>query len=74
MASDKSLNAMIGRAVVDDNFRGRLLKDPEATVKAEGYDVGTDMLDKIKGIDPAAADAAARSLDEKFAVRRTAGG
>lgn len=69
----KGLNELIGRAVTDPDFRQQLLTDPEGTVKAGGYEIPTETMDQLKQIDPSAAEAAAKNLDETFA-RRVAGG
>lgn len=63
---------LIGRAVIDPEFRARLLADPEGTITAEGYDVPADLVAQIKALDPEAANAAAAGLDAAFAERRAA--
>jgi hypothetical protein len=71
--SGKSQEELIGRAVIDPEFRKRLLSDPEGTIRAEGYEVDQDFLDQLKSIDPEAAEAAAANLDSAFPERKAAG-
>ena len=70
--SDKSQEEVIGRAVIDPDFRDRLLKDPEGTVKAEGYAVSAEFITQLKDMDTDAAMAAASNLDGAFAQRKAA--
>jgi hypothetical protein len=71
-SSEKGTDSLIGRAVIDPDFRRRLLTDPEATIAAEGYEVSPEIMGQLKGMDPAAAEAAAANLDAAFADRRAA--
>jgi len=72
MAS-KGREELIGRAITDKDFRQRLLKDPEGTIRAEGFVVDAETLAKLKQIDPVAAEEAAKNLDETFASRAAGG-
>lgn len=52
---------LISRAVVDPNFRKRLLADPDDVIATDGYEISDDMLAQIKksiAMSPAAVDAA----------------
>lgn len=72
MSMKKDTKELIGRAVVDTDFRRRLLQDPEATIRDEGYEIDEEVLLKLKSVDPAVAEATARQLDEAFAIRNAA--
>lgn len=63
---------LIGRAIIDADFRKRLLADPQGTIEAEGFEVEPELIEQLKGIDPAAAEAAAAGLDQAFSERRAA--
>ncbi|WP_437735959.1 Franean1_4349 family RiPP [Sorangium sp. So ce1335] len=61
MTSKKTEAELIGRAVVDSSFRQQLLADPERTIAAEGYEVGSETLQRIRDAStstPEAVDAA----------------
>lgn len=68
----KGKEELIGRAVVDADFRKRLLENPEAVVKAEGYEIDAATLAQIKSVDPAAAEAATSDIDSAFSDRKAA--
>lgn len=63
---------LIGRAIIDAEFRARLLADPQGTIDAEGFVVEPELVNQLKNLDPSAAEAAARGLDAAFAERRAA--
>ncbi len=71
MAKDRE--ALIGRAVTDDDFRRRLLADPKGTLEAEGYDVDPAVVAQLQTIDPKAAESAVGHLDNAYASRKAAG-
>lgn len=57
----KTEKELIGRAVVDPEFRKRLLADPEGVIASEGYEVSAETLAELKktiAMTPAAVDAA----------------
>jgi hypothetical protein len=68
----KSYDDMVSRAIVDPKFRAALLKDPEGTIKAENYDVPPDALDKLKNLDPVAAEAAIKDIEAGVTNRKAA--
>ncbi len=53
---------LIGRAIQDPEFRQRLLADPEAVVRTEGYDLSKDQIQGLRDIDPQAVDEAIAAL------------
>lgn len=67
----KTEQDLIGRAVVDPEFRKRLLADPDEVVVSEGYDVSPEMIAQIKksiAMSPAAVDAAIESAAREGGV------
>lgn len=57
----KTEQELIRRAVVDPEFRKRLLADAEGVIKTEGYEVSAEVLEQIKKsitMTPAAVEAA----------------
>lgn len=49
--STKEDQALIGRAMMEPEFRSRLLKNPEATAKAEGLTVSPELIAQLKKLD-----------------------
>ena len=45
---DEVLMSVIDRAVGDDDFRQRAQRDPEATLRDEGYDLTDDEMAAVK--------------------------
>lgn len=57
----RSEKDLIGRAVVDAEFRTRLLKDPDGVISGEGYEVGEETRERIRqaaSASPAAVESA----------------
>ena len=50
MATEKEIHELVGRAVVDAEFRKKLMADPENTVKEAGYDLTDEQLKALKGM------------------------
>lgn len=72
MSETKGREALIGRALIDVDFRERLLSDPETTISAEGYTVPTELVAQLKNIDAEQAAAAVAEFDAAFADRKAA--
>ena len=68
----KGRDELIGRAVMDADFRKRLLADPEKVVAEDGYEIDDELLAQLRNIDPAAAEAATSNIDAAFADRKAA--
>ena len=66
MPDKKGYNELVGRAIVDQDFRKKLLTDPDKVIKDEGFDIAPEILAKLKAIDPVAAEAAVSKLEENF--------
>ncbi len=50
MAS-KDLERLVGRTVLDADFRKRLFADPEAVIREEGYDLTPDEMAQLQKVD-----------------------
>jgi len=50
MATQKEMHELIGRAVVDAEFRKKLMANPENTVKEAGYDLTDEQLKALKSM------------------------
>jgi Ribosomally synthesized peptide prototyped by Frankia Franean1_4349. len=48
MATEEEMYSMIGRAVVDAEFRKKLMEDPEAAAKEAGYTVSAEQVATLK--------------------------
>jgi hypothetical protein len=48
MATEEELYALIGRAVVDAEFRQKLMADPEGAAKEAGYTLTEEQLAALK--------------------------
>lgn len=59
MASQTEVNQLIGRAMIESDFRGRLLKDPIGTAREAGIGLTPSQADFIGKIDPGQMDAVA---------------
>jgi hypothetical protein len=70
--ANKSVEELIGRALTDKEFRDRLLASPEATLKAEGYDVAPEVIEAIKSANPDEVNAVAQGLENQLANRKAA--
>lgn len=70
MITKKTESELIGRAVVDSGFRKQLLADPDRTIQAEGYEIGSDMLERIRE----AAIATPEAVDAAIAAAAREGG
>ncbi len=63
MATEKEMHELVGRAVVDHEFRAKLMADPEQAAKEAGYTLTAEQLAALKSAD---GKALAQVLDEKL--------
>lgn len=59
MATQTEINQLIGKAMLETEFRGRLLKDPVGTAREVGIGLTRNQADFILKIEPGKMDAAA---------------
>ena len=63
MATEKEMHEVIGRALVDPDFRASLKESPEAAVKAAGYELTAEQLAALREAD---LSTAAESLGDRI--------
>jgi len=49
--AQRDVERLIGRAVLDPEFRARLLADPEKAIREEGFDLTEEELETVTGVD-----------------------
>lgn len=59
----KDLEILIGRAVMDKEFRGRLFADPEKAIREENLDLTAEEIAALKTVDPEEAKGALQGMD-----------
>lgn len=62
MESSKDLERLVGRAILDVEFRERLFADPEAVIREEGYDLTPDEMTQLQEVDKDKAMALAEEM------------
>jgi hypothetical protein len=62
--SQKHLERMVGRALLDPKFRERLLADPEKALREEGFELSEEDKAALEKIDRQQAQSAIEALDE----------
>jgi len=58
------LEAVIGHALVNDEFRSYLLEDPQAAVESAGYELSPSQVARLKSLNPAAMRVVLAAFDE----------
>ncbi|MBI2893809.1 MAG: hypothetical protein HYY06_09675 [Deltaproteobacteria bacterium] len=58
--------ALIGKAMMEADFRLRLLKKPEETIKAEGLQVSDEIMQQVRQLDHDAAEQVSRLISSVF--------
>ena len=61
MAS-KDLERLVGRTILDAEFRKRLFADPETAIREEGYDLTPDEMAQLQKVDKEKAMALAEEM------------
>jgi hypothetical protein len=67
MATQAQIERLIGRALVNPEFRTLLLEDPQAAAGKLRYKLEDSQVERIRGVDPQAADALAADLTRALA-------
>jgi hypothetical protein len=60
----KDVERLVGRAILDAEFRERLFADPEATVREEGFNLTKKEMAALKEVDAEKAMALASQLED----------
>ena len=63
MATEKELHELVGRAVVDAEFRARMVADPEQAAKEMGYELTAEQVAALKEVE---GKGLAAVLDERL--------
>ena len=66
MSNKKEEQAVIGRAMMEPDFRARLLSNPEKTLKDEHLNVSPELLQQLKSMDKKVADQVGRVIGAMF--------
>ena len=64
--SQREIQRLIGKALIDELFRRRLLSDPEEAVRSHGFDLTEEELAALKARDRAEAEALATEMDQRL--------
>jgi hypothetical protein len=62
MAS-KDLERLVGRAILDPEFRKRLFADPEAVIRREGYQLSPEEMAQLLAVDKEKAATLAEEME-----------
>lgn len=68
--SQKGIEQLVGRALVDKDFMEAVIKDPEGEIRKAGLDVSPEELAQIKEVDTAKAQRFAESFATEFGIRK----
>lgn len=60
----KDVERLVGRAILDAEFRERLLADPEKTVREEGFNLNKKEMAALKEVDAERVMALASQLED----------
>ncbi len=63
MATEKELQELLGRALLDEEFRGQLFDDPRQAARDAGYDLTEEQVAALKATD---VQSFAESLDQRL--------
>jgi hypothetical protein len=72
VAKKKTVEDLIGHAMSDKSFRDRLLASPEETLRAEGYEVGPEVIEAIKAANADDVNKLAGAFESDSAQRKAA--
>lgn len=67
--SQQAVEAVIGRAMLDESFRDLLFAAPDQAFK--GYELGVEEIAALKAIDAETLDAFADTVDARLALVKT---
>ena len=63
MATEKEFHELIGRAIVDREFRAKVMEDLEKAVQEAGYELTEEQVAALKAVD---LKSAAKDLDKRI--------
>jgi hypothetical protein len=68
MATQEDLRAIAGKALADEDFRQKLIEDPEAAVKEAGIELSGEQMKALKEMDKEQLEAGLADLDERLTM------
>jgi hypothetical protein len=64
--SQSEIERLIGRALLDAEFRARLLEQPQTVIRDEQFDLTPEEIASLERIPPATVRSLARYLDQRL--------
>jgi len=64
--SRSEIQRLIGKALIDEWFRRRLISDPEEAIRSSGLQLSEAEMEALKGRDRAQAETIASELDRRL--------
>jgi len=68
MATQDDLRTVAGKAMADNEFRQKLLDDPEAAVKEAGIELNDEQMKALKEMDKEQFEGAMEDLDSRLTM------
>jgi hypothetical protein len=68
MAEVDDLRAVAGKALADEDFRQKLMDDPEAAVNEAGFDLSGEQMKALKEMDKEQFEGALEELDQRLTM------
>ena len=68
MATQNDLRAVAGKALADQEFRQKLIDDPEAAVKEAGIELSGEQMKALKEMDKEQLEEGLSDLDERLTM------
>jgi restriction endonuclease Mrr len=68
MATQDDLRAVAGKALADDEFRQKLMDDPEAAVKESGFELNDEQMKALKEMDREQFEQGLDDLDKRLTM------
>ncbi len=73
-ASQKQLECLVGRAIINAEFRERLLSHPQKTAAEIGVELSEEQIRLFKEVDATALEELAKQAEELFRISKAAPG
>lgn len=70
MATQAQMDRLVGKALFDDDFRRRLIEDPEKAVRSLRYRLDPAQAGRIRSLDPMALEQVAAEFREASGLDR----
>lgn len=73
-ATQEQLERLAGRAVVNSDFRAKLLRAPQETAAEYGVELSEEQIRFVQALDVEAVEELAMQMEELFSIRTAAPG